>query len=93
MALFAIPLFGRTGRGMSLGFGVRIAAISGLVMTLLFIFCSVVPIVAVESKAEYSMKILLVVVGANLLGAAVYKAGLRKGTTGLTAGLDNNGAM
>jgi hypothetical protein len=78
VALFSIPLFGRTGGGISSGFVLRVGAISGLIMTLLFIFCSVLPIVAVESKAEYSMKILTVVLGANLLGAVVYKAGQRK---------------
>jgi MFS-type transporter involved in bile tolerance (Atg22 family) len=56
----------------------RAAAVSGFLMTLLYVVLSIFPIVDVESSRGYSLKIVTVVVGANLLGWAIYRAGRRK---------------
>jgi hypothetical protein len=47
-------------------------------MTLLYVVLSIFPVVEVESSWGYSVKIVTVVVGANLLGWAIYRSGRRK---------------
>jgi amino acid transporter len=78
LALFAIPLFAPKQRGIRPGALLRLGAACGFMVTLLFVSLSVFPIIEVESKWIYSVKILVVVVGANLVGAAIYRAGRSK---------------
>jgi amino acid transporter len=75
LVLFAIPLFARKDFGLAAGLGLRIAAISGLLMTALYILLSVFPIIDVQGPWEYAVKTAGVVLGANFLGAALYMAG------------------
>ena len=78
LALFAIPFLSAKDRGLRPGFWLRVAAVSGFVMTLLYVVLSVFPIIDVESSSHYSIKIVAVVVGANVLGWGIYRAGQRK---------------
>jgi hypothetical protein len=39
---------------------------------------SVLPVIPVASMWKYSLKVILVVLGANLLGWMIYRAGQRK---------------
>ncbi len=78
VAMFAIPLFSPKAKGIRPGLWLRIGAASGLIVTLSFIGMSVFPIVDVTSRLGYSLKISLVVLGANFLGWIIYKAGQRK---------------
>ncbi len=78
VALFAIPLFAPKSRGIRPRLGLRIAAASGLFVTLLFVVLSIFPIIRVESESSYSWKIAAVVLGANVLGWMTYRAGQRK---------------
>jgi hypothetical protein len=55
-----------------------VAAASGFLVTLLFVTLSIFPIIHVESASRYSLKIVGVVLGANLLGWMIYRAGQRK---------------
>jgi hypothetical protein len=48
-------------------------------MTLLFIVLAVFPIVAVESRAGFGLKVGGLVVVANVLGVALFVAGKRRG--------------
>jgi glutamate:GABA antiporter len=75
LALFAIPLFSPKERGLRPGLWTRLAAGSGLLVTLLFIVLAVVPIIDVQSSWHYSIKIAAVVICANFIAVAVY--GLR----------------
>jgi glutamate:GABA antiporter len=76
VVMFAIPIVGRrTPRVSPL---LRVAAASGLAMTLLFIVFAVFPIVAVESRASFGLKVGGLVVGANALGVALFVAGKRR---------------
>jgi amino acid transporter len=77
-ALFAIPIFSPRSRGLRPRLWVRIAAASGLLVTLLFVALSIVPIIDVDSSWHYSLKIAGVVLGANLLGWIIYHAGQQK---------------
>jgi amino acid transporter len=81
VALFALPLFGLRALGGRPPFGVRIAALSGLLMTLLYVAVSIVPIIEVESRALFALKISGLVALTNLLGWALYRAALRSRTS------------
>jgi len=78
LALFAIPIFSRKTRGLRPNGWVRVAAGSGLLVTLMFVLLSVFPIIEVGSSWRYSLKIAGVVLGANLVGWIVYRAGPEK---------------
>jgi amino acid transporter len=78
LALFAIPIFSRKDRGLRPSLWVRLAASSGMLVTLLFVVLSVFPIIEVGSSSHYSLKIAGVVLGANGLGWVIYTAGQRR---------------
>jgi amino acid transporter len=75
LALFAIPLLARKKLGWRSGLLLRVGAASGFVMTLLYIVLSIFPIVDVQSSWEYSAKTAGGIIGANLLGVAIYTMG------------------
>jgi glutamate:GABA antiporter len=70
--LFLLPLFGFKEQPIRFPFWLKIGSLSGLTVTALFIILSVVPIVDVGSTISYSLKIGGVIIGANVLGAALY---------------------
>lgn len=76
LALFAIPLLARN-RALRPRLALKIAAASGFSVTLLFVVLSIFPVIRVESESNYSSKIAAVVLGANLLGWIIYRAGPR----------------
>jgi amino acid transporter len=75
LALFAIPLFAAKQKGVRPGVWLRAGAAAAFVVTLLFVLLSVLPVVPVASVWKYSLKIALVVVGANLAGWTIYRVG------------------
>jgi glutamate:GABA antiporter len=77
LALFAIPLFARKELAIRPGLLLRVGAVSGFLMTLLYIVLSIFPIVDVQSNWEYSAKTAGGIIGANLLGIAIYRWGRR----------------
>jgi len=78
LALFAIPLFAPKSSGIRPGIALRVASASGLMVTLVFVILSIFPIIRVESESQYSWKIAVVVMGANLVGWIIYRVGQRK---------------
>jgi amino acid transporter len=76
LVMFAIPLIARGERPT---WSVRIAALSGFAVTLLYVVLSVFPIIDVQNGAAFTAKISAVIVGSNALGAAFFwKAQRRK---------------
>jgi amino acid transporter len=73
LALFAIPLLARKELGVRPAVWLRIAAVSGFVVTLLYIVLSVFPIIDVQSSWQYSIKTAAVILGANLIGVLLYQ--------------------
>src|SRR5262249_42073916 len=69
LVMFAIPL---VARGEKPAWGVRIAAASGLLMTGLYVVLSLFPIIDVKNSAAFTAKITTVVIGSNLVGAALF---------------------
>jgi amino acid transporter len=78
LVMFAIPLCSRKESGLRSGPGLRVAAVSGFLITLVFVLFAVFPIITVESRSGYEAKTAAVILGANLLGLVLYGAGRRK---------------
>jgi amino acid transporter len=71
LVMFALPLFGFRGEKISSPLWLRAAAVSGFLVTLVFVALSIFPFIEVRDRAAYIMKIGGVVLGANLLGACI----------------------
>ena len=80
VALFAIPLFGQRRLGCRMPLWLRVASGAGLAVTVLYIVMAVFPIIDVPSWQLFTAKIVTVVVGANLLGAAIFLGAARRRT-------------
>ena len=71
LAMFAIPLV--SGKlATRPGFGLKLAAVSGFLITLLFVGLSVFPVIDVPNPASYAWKTIAVVVGVNAVGGILY---------------------
>ncbi|HEX9220160.1 MAG TPA: APC family permease [Gemmatimonadaceae bacterium] len=78
LALFAIPIFGAARLSRRPSTALRVAAGCGFAVTLLYSILSVFPIIDVASWQIFAAKIIVVIVGANVLGIAIYMAGQRR---------------
>jgi len=67
LVMFAIPI-----AGVRSPLWLKIAALSGFVMTLLFVVLSILPIVQVESRVVFALKISSVIVIANAIGLGIF---------------------
>ncbi len=67
LVMFAIPIAGVRSPAW-----LRLAAASGFLMTLGFVVLSIVPIVPVESRLVFALKILAVVVVTNMIGLGIF---------------------
>jgi hypothetical protein len=76
MVLFAIPLVAIKRFGVKAPIWLKVAAVSGFVVSVVAGFFTLVPITPVDSRWLFAVKILIVVVAANLIGVALYR--LRK---------------
>jgi hypothetical protein len=65
--MFAIPMF-----GVRSPLWLKAAAASGFLMTLAFVVLSILPIVQVDSRLTFALKISAVIVLTNVLGAAIF---------------------
>jgi len=75
LAMFAIPLVASARLTAPAPLWLRAAALCGFAVTLLYCVLSVFPIIDVASWQTFAIKILGVLVGANLIGLAVYRIG------------------
>jgi amino acid transporter len=71
LVMFAIPLVARGERPSS---GVRWAAFSGFLMTLLYVVMSIFPIIDVPNPWLFTLKIVALVGGLQCAGAAYYRS-------------------
>ncbi|MGH7616282.1 MAG: amino acid permease, partial [Gemmatimonadaceae bacterium] len=71
VVMFAIPLFGLRGVTSRPPMWLRVVSFSGLAMTVLYVALSIFPIIQVASVAAFALKISLVIIGANAVGAAI----------------------
>ena len=80
MVLFAIPLIGMRKLGVSSPIWLKIACASGFLVSLVYIGFTVIPIIEVESRLTFALKIIGVTLAANAIGAALFLLGRRRGT-------------
>lgn len=78
LVMFGLPLFGLRNASEQPATWLRIAAVSGFLVTLLYCVLSIFPIIDVQSWFWFAAKIAGVVIGANLLGVLLYFAGSRR---------------
>ena len=78
LVMFAIPLIGLRNVTPRPPLWLRIAALSGFLMTLLNVVLSLVPIIDVENRLMFALKIGGLIVITNLIGFAIYKTAQRK---------------
>ena len=71
LVMFAIPLVGLRG-GAPAPLWLKACALSGLLMTLLFVALSIVPIVQVESRLLFAAKLSALIVVTNMIGLAIF---------------------
>lgn len=73
LVMLAIPLVGLRGQPRP-PWWLRLAAGSGFGMTLLYVTLSILPIIQVESRGLFALKISGLIVAANLAGAVLYRS-------------------
>jgi glutamate:GABA antiporter len=81
LVMFAIPIGGRVQAPLWL----KACALSGFLMTLLFVVLSILPIVQVESRLVFAVKISSLIIVTNLIGFAMFM-----GKRGSAAGSGRN---
>ena len=72
LAMFAIPLIAGRRLGVKPSVGMRLAAGSGFIVTLLFVVLSIFPVIDVPNPVSYAWKTIAVVVGVNAVGTVLY---------------------
>lgn len=78
VVMFAIPIFGLRSAGLKISVWLKLASVFGLLMTLLYVALSVVPIINVEDRLSFAMKIGGLTVIMNVLGVLIFLAAKRK---------------
>ena len=76
--LFMLPLAGTAAVRSGASLWLRIAAAAGAAVSLCAIFFTIYPIIDVPSKLAFALKIILVTVLANAIGAAIFVTGRRR---------------
>jgi amino acid transporter len=72
---FAIPLVSAKEKGLRPKPWLQFGAATGFLVTLLFVILSVLPVIPVARKTVYLLKVVVVVVGVNVVGWIIYRAG------------------
>jgi uncharacterized membrane protein len=64
----------------------RLASLSGLLMTVLYIVLSVFPIIKVESVSTFALKITLLILAMNVVGIGILRSADRRGASATVRG-------
>jgi amino acid transporter len=72
LVMFAIPIAGTRAIREAAPLWLKLAALSGFLMTLLFVVLSILPIVQVESRLAFALKISVVILLTNAAGVAIF---------------------
>ncbi len=78
MVLFAIPIFAMKRFGARAPIWLRLASLSGFLVSVVYSFFTVFPIIDVASRLQFAMKIIGVVFGANAVGLLIYTIGRKR---------------
>jgi amino acid transporter len=77
LVMFAIPIFGLRGITPRPPLWLKLCALSGFLMTLLYVGLSIVPIIQVESRGMFALKLGGLIVVTNILGMVIYRMARR----------------
>jgi amino acid transporter len=75
LAMFAIPLVGLKHAQVRPPWWVKLCAMSGFLMTAMYVSLSVLPIIPVGSRTVFAVKIIGLIAVTNLIGLALYGSG------------------
>ena len=78
MVLFAIPIVAMKRFSVQAPRWLQLASVSGFVVSVVYTFFTVFPIIEVRSRLAFGAKIIATVVLANLIGAVIYLMGSRR---------------
>jgi amino acid transporter len=78
MVLFAIPIVAMKRFGARAPLWLKIASVSGFLVSVVYAVFTAFPIIDVASPLQFAMKILGVVIGANAVGAILYALGRKR---------------
>jgi glutamate:GABA antiporter len=78
LAMFAVPLIEPKSTKMGSPIWLKVSAIIGLSMTLLYIMVSPMPIIEVTSPMKFGVLVSVLVVITNVTGLAIYRTAKRK---------------
>jgi len=78
MVLFAIPILAMKRFGARAPWWLKVASASGFVVSVVYAFFTVFPIIDVSSRLLFAAKIIAVVLGANLIGITIYAMDKRR---------------
>jgi glutamate:GABA antiporter len=73
LVMFAIPIVGLRAAVNRPPLWIRLASLSGLLMTSLYAMLSILPIVNVTNRAVFALKITALIAVTNAIGAAIYR--------------------
>jgi len=71
VVMFAIPLFGLRALNHQPPLWLKLASLSGLLMTVIYVVLSIVPIIQVESRLSFALKIGGLILITNLIGLMI----------------------
>lgn len=72
LVMFAIPLFGLRGIEPRPPWWLKLAAASGLAMTILYVSLAIFPIIDVTSSSSFTVKVATLILLMNAIGAAIF---------------------
>ena len=72
LVLFAIPILAMKRFGSRAPWWLKVASASGFIVSVVYAFFTVFPIIDVSSRLLFAAKIIAVVVGANVIGVTIY---------------------
>ena len=78
LAMFAVPLFGMRRAAVRPPSWVKLCALSGFLMTALYVSLSVLPIIPVGSRVVFAAKIIGLIMSTNLIGVVLYTSSRRR---------------
>ena len=78
LVMFAVPIVGLRAAANRPPVWIRVAALSGFLMTAMYAMLSILPIVNVTSRAVFALKITVVIIVTNAIGAAIYRNASRR---------------
>jgi glutamate:GABA antiporter len=79
IALFAIPLFAMKRFGVKAPWWLKLASASGLVVSVIAGYYTMIPITKVDSPLAFALKIMVVVIVANVMGVILFAFGRKRG--------------